>query len=158
MELENNNIINNHHFDKYNFTYELSNIRQGGIVPYDEPWLRGRPHSTIKAFWMCLWTTYVGAIVYFISFFYWPLARKWTLYQSEFRWGWTLTFTKWSTVIGLGIYGIVICFFIVGIPIAILLFFYGKSIFKAFTMGRISREVYKREIYPFRFEHNQDRS
>lgn len=127
--------------------YNLDNINMGPIVPYNEPWIRGERHSTLMAFWMCLWTSLVSGFVFFAGFFYWPLIRKWVLYSAEFRWGWTLTFTKWYCVILSAFAAVMLCISIVGIPFAILLFFSTKSLFKGLTMARISRSVYKENLY-----------
>lgn len=110
----------------------------------DEPYVRGYRHEPGVGFMVWLLTAIAGSFVLFISFFYWPLIRKCSNVVGEYIWAWVWSFNKWLITIGLLFYTLV--FFLLipffGIIFGVLSFFYWKSVFKAFTMGRRNREYY----------------
>lgn len=130
-----------------NNPYSGQPVLNGGVVVDGQVYVRGYRHDTFIAFLVNVGMSFVTGIIMFVSFFYWPLIRKWLNFTAEYRWGWTITFDKWVSTIFFAFCGVLLCITltgaIVGIPMILFIFSY----FKGCNTARASREYYKQNIY-----------
>lgn len=130
-------------------------VVNGGPVVDGEIYVRGTKHSTFVAFLVVIGSSMIMGLVTFISFFYWPLIRKWFNFLAEYYWGWIITLQKFFAWIGLIILiiatiGAFMTSMSVGVTMLIVLLLYGGliwSIIKGLRVARQSRAYYKENIY-----------
>lgn len=138
-----------------NSEFDFFNVQVGGYqVPTNQGYVRGKYHSTGMAFLWCLLIGLVTPFVMFLSFFYWPLIRKWLNYVAEFVWAWSISVFKWYVSLYYGFICIVIIISGVGVLFAYMFaglcliaigacgVMYIRSIFYGGKTARRSREYY----------------